>query len=86
MRLAKKSPFRRLEKLGEAHPEGEVQLLWAEDEARLGLKPVARRVWAPVGKRPEARFKRGVEVDLPIRLRQARKREGLLDDPAHGEH
>jgi transposase len=25
----------------------------------LGLKPVIRRVWAPVGKRPVARFKRG---------------------------
>jgi transposase len=33
--------------------------LWAEDEARLGLKPVIGRVWAPVGKRPVARFKRG---------------------------
>jgi transposase len=33
--------------------------LWAEDEARLGLKPVIRRVWAPVGKRPIARFNRG---------------------------
>lgn len=33
--------------------------LWAQDEARLGLKPVARRVWAPVGERPQARFKRG---------------------------
>ena len=49
----------RLEKLREAHPEAEVQL-WAEDECRLGLKPVMiRRVWAPVGKRPIARFKRG---------------------------
>ncbi len=35
--------------------------LWAEDEARLGLKPVLRRVWAPVGKRPVARLKRGYE-------------------------
>ena len=25
----------------------------------MGLKPVMRRVWAPVGKRPVARFKRG---------------------------
>ena len=39
--------------------EGEGGALWAEDEARLGLKPVIRRVWAPVGKRPVARFKRG---------------------------
>lgn len=38
----------------------EVELFWAEDEARLGLKPVVRRAsWAPVGKRPVARFKRG---------------------------
>ena len=48
----------RLEELKRAHPGAEVQL-WAEDEARLGLKPVIWRVWAPVGKRPVARFKRG---------------------------
>ena len=48
----------RLEELKRAHPGAEVQL-WAQDEARLGLKPVIRRVWTPVGKRPVARFKRG---------------------------
>ncbi len=32
--------------------------IWAQDEARLGLKPVIRRVWAPVGERPIARFNR----------------------------
>lgn len=48
----------KLEALREAHPAAEVQL-WAQDEARLGLKPVMRRVWAPVGERPVARFKRG---------------------------
>ena len=53
----KKLPVR-LEELKRAHPGAEVQL-WAEDEARLGLKPVIRRIWAPVGKRPVARFKRG---------------------------
>jgi hypothetical protein len=47
-----------LEKLGEAHPEARVEL-WAQDEARLGLKPVMRRVWAPVGNRPIAQFNRG---------------------------
>lgn len=26
--------------------------MWCEDEARLGLKPVARRVWTLAGKRP----------------------------------
>ena len=50
----------RLEELKETHPKAEVEL-WAEDEARLGLKPVMRRVWAPVGERPVARFKRGYE-------------------------
>jgi hypothetical protein len=49
----------KLEKLGEAYPEAEVVQIWAEDEARLGLKPVVRRVWAPVGRRPTARFERG---------------------------
>ena len=47
-----------MEKLGEAHPEARVEL-WAQDEARLGLKPVIRRVWAPVGNRPIAQFNRG---------------------------
>jgi hypothetical protein len=46
-----------LEKLEGAHPEAKVEL-WAFDEARLGLKPVVRRVWAPVGKRAIARFNR----------------------------
>jgi hypothetical protein len=32
--------------------------LWAEDEHRLGLLPVARRVWAPRGQRPAARVRR----------------------------
>lgn len=28
--------------------------VWSEDEARFGLKPVLRRIWAPVGERPLA--------------------------------
>lgn len=31
--------------------------LWAEDEARLGLKPILRRVWAPRGERPLAQVR-----------------------------
>ena len=50
----------KLEKLREIHLEAEVEL-WAEDEARLGLKPALRRVWAPVGRRPISRIKRGYE-------------------------
>jgi transposase len=36
-----------------AHPGRPVEV-WAEDEHRLGLKPVRRRVWAPIGARPVA--------------------------------
>jgi transposase len=35
------------------HPGRAVEV-WAEDEHRLGLKPIRRRVWAPVGTRPIA--------------------------------
>ena len=35
------------------HPDQRVEV-WAEDEARLGLKPIVRRVWAPRGARPTA--------------------------------
>lgn len=40
-----------------AHPTASVTL-WAEDEHRLGLLPVVRRVWAPQGPRPIARVER----------------------------
>jgi transposase len=39
--------------LREAHPKKSVEL-WAQDEARLGLKPIARRVWALRGQRPRS--------------------------------
>ena len=35
------------------HPDKAVEV-WAEDEARLGLKPIARRVWALKGRRPRS--------------------------------
>jgi len=35
------------------HPERPVEV-FASDEHRLGLKPVTRRVWAPIGERPIA--------------------------------
>ena len=34
-----------------AHPDKGVEV-WAEDEARLGLKPITRRVWSLEGRRP----------------------------------
>ena len=38
-------------RLRREHHDKEVEF-WAEDEARLGLKPIARRVWAVRGRRP----------------------------------
>jgi transposase len=35
------------------HPEKPIEV-FATDEHRLGLKPVTRRVWAPIGERPIA--------------------------------
>ncbi len=40
-----------------AHP-GAAVTLWAQDEHRLGLLPVVRRVWAPRGRRPTATARR----------------------------
>jgi transposase len=36
-----------------AFPRARIEL-WATDEHRIGLKPVLRRVWAPIGQRPTA--------------------------------
>ncbi len=43
--------------MSRAHPGATVQL-WAQDEHRVGLLPVVRRVWAPKGQRPTARVRR----------------------------
>ena len=44
----------------EARPSVPVEV-WAQDQMRLGLKPLLRRVWAPRGRRPVARVKRRYE-------------------------
>lgn len=36
-----------------AFPHAQIEL-WATDEHRIGLKPLLRRVWAPIGQRPVA--------------------------------
>lgn len=42
-----------VEEQQELHHDKNVEL-WSQDEARLGLKPIVRRVWALRGKRPLA--------------------------------
>lgn len=44
----------RVLRLKEAHPTAEVEL-WCTDEQRLGLKPIVRKAWSPVGERPSVR-------------------------------
>lgn len=44
----------------QAHPTATIAL-WAQDEHRLGLLPVVRRVWAPKGQRPTAHVERHYE-------------------------
>ena len=33
------------------YPQAEIEL-WCEDEHRLGLQPILRRVWTPIGEQP----------------------------------
>src|SRR5215813_2768227 len=40
-------------KLQEAHPEARIEL-WSQDEHRIGLKPILRRVWARKGTKVRA--------------------------------
>ena len=37
--------------VAQSHPDAAVEV-WAEDEARIGLIPIPRRVWSPIGQRP----------------------------------
>ena len=41
----------RVMRLKESYPTAKVEL-WCEDEHRLGLKPIVRKVWSPIGERP----------------------------------
>ena len=41
----------RVLRLKESYPTAKVEL-WCEDEHRLGLKPIVRKVWSPIGERP----------------------------------
>ena len=42
-----------MEEVQREHPFASVEV-WAEDEHRVGLKPILRRVWSPKGVRPTA--------------------------------
>ena len=44
----------RVMRLKERYPTAKVEL-WCTDEQRLGLKPIVRKAWSPVGERPTLR-------------------------------
>ncbi len=44
----------RVMRLKEAYPTAKVEL-WCTDEHRLGLKPIIRKVWSPIGARPSVK-------------------------------
>src|SRR5215203_4577011 len=41
----------RVMRLKEKYPTAKIEL-WCEDEQRLGLKPIIRKVWSSIGHRP----------------------------------
>ena len=43
----------RVKELQQKHPDATIEV-WAFDEHRVGLKPIIRRIWAPIGERPIA--------------------------------
>ena len=65
-----------------AHPRARVEV-WAHDQARRGLKPIVRRVWARRGQRPGAISPHGYEWSYVygfVHPRDGRTQGGLLPD------
>ena len=46
----------KLKYLQALYPSAEIEV-WAEDEQRIGLQPILRRVWTPIGEQPTANIK-----------------------------
>ena len=72
-----------LQAVATAFPHAQVEL-WATDEHRIGLKPLLRRIWAPIGQRPIAIVQQrldwrslvGFAPEGPSRLRPHRLSSG----------
>ena len=68
----------RVARLKEAYPTAKVEL-WCEDEHRLGLKPIIRKAWGPVGERPIVKVHQRYEwtyTSTPSRARKPEKCTG----------
>ena len=42
-----------IQELQQKNPDATIEV-WSFDEHRLGLKPIIRRIWAPIGQKPIA--------------------------------
>lgn len=72
-------------RLKEAHPTAKVELR-CEDEHRLGLKPIIRKVRSPVGERPIVKVHQRYEwTHLYAFARPPKTGEDRLADPPQGE-
>jgi len=50
----------RVARLKEAYPTAKVES-WCEDEHRLGPKPILRKAWSPIGRRPRVSVRQRYE-------------------------
>ena len=71
----------KITKFKEKHPEVEIDL-WFFDEHRIGLKPIIRKIWSKVGKRPIAvvnhRYEWLYVYGFAVRPRVGVRRKGML--------
>ena len=74
----------RVARLKEAYPTAKVEL-WCEDEHRLGLKPIIRKVWSPIGERPTVKVHQRYEWTYLYSFVRPKNWRGSLADPTHGQ-
>ena len=72
----------RILRLKESYPTAKIEL-WCEDEHRLGLKPIVRKVWSPVGERPVVKVHQRYEWTYLYAFAPSQQRGGTLADPPH---
>src|SRR5215469_10643020 len=81
--LLKKLP-EEVDKLHQAYPEAKVEL-WSQDEHRIGLKPILRRVWAKPRQSCQSSGATRLPVDVSLRLCAAAERKDQLVAYAHDQ-
>ncbi len=75
----KKKLAKQVAELKSCYPEAEIEL-WCEDEHRLGLKPILRRVYVPEGEAPIANVNWRISVVMVVCLCTSSNWRSLLVD------